>query len=185
MKIYAIREDVSKYQQLISTDTTLWETGMLFFECKKKNDWPCPVFYIDTPLDEKPNFYNIGPGVLAFDEHTLKLMDYIFEKAGEILPITTECGQKLWALNVLECANCIDTKNSKWLWDEKTNQAADILKYAFHEDRLGESSIFKVPETHRGEILTFTGVLDKDEEFFHVYHYNNLKGLIFDELWSS
>jgi hypothetical protein len=59
-----------------------------------------------------------------------------------------------------------------------------IDKYEFHADRL-DYSLFKIPQTMHGEILTVEGIGSPDEEFKPLVEKYGLKGLRFEELWSS
>lgn len=62
----------------------------------------------------------------------------------------------------------------------------NIEKYAFHPSRLGEASLFKIPETGRAEILTlFRGEPDAQENFITAYKESGLTGLKFEELGST
>jgi len=106
----------------------------------------------------------------------------LLEMAGQILPINVD-GKKLYALNVLECINCLDQENSKFDYYEDGTKGR-ILRYAFHH-RLTASSIFKIPETSRGEILTYSGVKDAEDEFYSLYKQLKFTGLRFEELYSK
>ncbi len=48
-----------------------------------------------------------------------------------------------------------------------------------------ESSLFKIPETDKGEVLCLEGFLDPAEEFKAVVEASGWTGLVFDLLWES
>jgi hypothetical protein len=88
-------------------------------------------------------------------------------------------------MNVLECANCLDERSTQWKFDKETRVPIRILKYEFRSDRFPESTFFKIPETAAGEILTVTGLKDTEDEFKPRVENLELKGLLFERLWSG
>lgn len=184
MKVYRVKTDVRNYQWImpdISEDNLL---DFIMFDCEAKNEnWTDINWYIDNPKLKKGNFYHIHGGSFAFDQQVYDSELFtLFEMAGQILPINVE-GQKLYVLNVLECINSLDQENSKFNYYDNGTRGR-ILNYTFH-NRLTESSIFKIPETSRGEILTYTGIKDSEDEFYSLYKQLNFTGLIFEELYSK
>jgi hypothetical protein len=81
--------------------------------------------------------------------------------------------------------NCLDHDKTEWEYGETTGKPIRIVRYAFHEDRMPESSIFKIPETGRSEILCYEGARDPEDEFKPFVERNGITGLKFTELWSS
>jgi hypothetical protein len=184
MKIYRIVSDVDNFQWIMpKREGDLFEK--LSFDCvSKRNDWQPIDMYVFNPKKKKGNFYSLGGlGILVFDEKVLDAMLTIFEMAGEILPVKIE-NVSLYTLNVLECVNAINEKESKWDY-YNNGMRGRILKYMFYEKRLTESSIFKIPETSKGDVLTYSGLKDEDDEFYSLYLKHGFKGLIFDEIYDS
>jgi hypothetical protein len=137
--------------------------------------------YVFNPKKKKGNFFSLGGiGALVFDQKAHDIMLTVFDMAGEILPINVS-GENLYILNVLECVNMLDEKNTVWDYYPDGGRGR-ILKYSFFKNRLSESSLFKIPQTSKAEILTYSGVKDCEDEFYSLYHNNNLTGLIFEEL---
>jgi len=158
--------------------------GALSFDCvSKEKKWQPIDMYILNPKKEKGDFYSLGGiGTLIFDEKTLDIMLTVFEMAGEILPVKLE-SQTLYALNILECTNALDEKNTKWDLYENGDRGR-ILNYSFHKNRFPESSLFKIPETSKTEIFTFSGMKDSADEFYSLYIQHDLKGLIFEDIYN-
>ena len=100
--------------------------------------------------------------------------------AGELLPLPYQ-GQEYTLLNVTECINCLDEEHTEWVYHLGTK--IQIAKYVFHPDRFSESTIFKIPQTRRGEILTVEGLKDPEDEFKYVVEKEGLKGIEFEMLW--
>jgi hypothetical protein len=157
----------------------------LSFNCKSKSQgWQPSDMYIFNPKKEKGNFYSLGGiGALAFDETVLDIMQTVFEMAGEILPIKID-NEIVYILNVLECVNALDETNVKWQIYPNGSRGR-ILSYSFYNNRLTESSVFKIPETSKGDILAYSGVNDPEDEFYSLYMKHNLKGLLFEEIYEK
>ena len=193
MKIYRIRVDVEKYRWILWTDDPVpaWQ---MFFQCEPKPQWTTPIrCYVDDLRQESGNFYQFASDALTFDDTALEGMRDIFEMAGEILPIELEeeyvqgayrPGGRLYALNVLECVNALDKEKSEWYLGS-AGQKISLRKYAFHRNRMPESSLFKVPEDNYSSVLTYVGLKDPEDEFIGRYQALGLTGLIFEELWSD
>jgi hypothetical protein len=98
--------------------------------------------------------------------------------AGQLFPLPHN-GTTYQLLNVTECINCLDTKKSKFYEDGAPQ------KYVFHPNRFSESSIFKIPETAKGEVLLVEGARDPEEEFRALVEKHKLQGVLFEELWSD
>jgi len=108
-----------------------------------------------------------------------------FEMAGELLPFF-HAGEEFTLLNVITCEHLLDLTRTKWRTDRAGGRVS-IEKPVFIEDRLSTvtSSIFKVPETSTGSVLTLVRDSDPAKEFKAFVEANTLTGLIFEEIWSS
>ncbi len=104
--------------------------------------------------------------------------------AGQLLPLPYK-GQTYTILNVLECVDALDQDRTQWIYGETTGAKIKIEQYHFYSNRLGESVLFKIPETSRAEVLLVEGLRDAEEEFRFIVAQNNLKGLIFEEVWND
>jgi hypothetical protein len=188
MKIYRVKSDANNIQVTLPVDNEKeYEIGQRIFQCESKLEkWILPKYYIFNPKIKEKNFYTtMLSGILVFDGHALEICRTIFEMCGEILPIELENGKRLYMLNVLDCVSGLNYETSEWdYYDDGTK--GRILKYGFHPNRVKvESSIFKIPETCKVDIFTYSGVKDKEDEFYGLYKENNLTGLIFEELYSD
>jgi hypothetical protein len=167
-------------------DSEIYDTDTLLFDCQKKaSGWEIPSFFVFDPKSEKGNFYFLKPGVLVFDSVAYDQLAMFFEMAGEILPLEVEeCGT-LFALNVRDCVNALDKEKTVWRTAGEGGPKLWIETFVFHPDRFTSSSIFKIPETSKVDILTYTGFGDDEDEFKPAYEASGLMGLVFEELWSS
>ena len=89
----------------------------------------------------------------------------------------------LFLLNVTECINALDSEASSWSTSPTTGRRLRLTTYIFRPDLLPESSLFKIPETSRGELLTHSGLEDPADEFVSRYERAGLTGLEFDEVF--
>ncbi len=184
MRIYKIKEDTNNYQWVMPKNKDdIFEN--LSFEChSKESKWQPLEMFVFNPQKKQGNFYTLGGiGALVFDEQALDAMLTIFEMAGEILPINVE-GASLYILNVLDCVNCLDKDKSIWDYYEDGSRGR-ILSYSFYKDRMTEGSIFKIPETCKTEVLIYSDIKNKEEEFIPLYEKHKLTGLIFEEIYSG
>jgi len=185
MKIFRLRVNVEEYRWIhpVGGDS-VWKTGLLDFMGDKKENWKPLQCYVGNLKQKTGNFYEFASGSLVFDKAVYEGMGDILEMGGEILPLEMEEGGQLYLLNVLECINALDKGKSEWKRTPE-GQKMYLTKYAFHSNRILESSLFKIPEGNYSSVLTYSGVKDTADEFKGRYEQLGLTGLIFEELWSD
>lgn len=183
MKIYRVRPDVNNYQYLMLEDDNLVTTEMLSFDGTSKGDkWVAPAVYILKPKLQKGNFPDLwSTATIVVDEVALEQLRGLLERSGELLPLPYK-DNMYHVLNVTECISVLDEKHTQWRYEKGS---LPITQYAFHARRLTEAPLFKIPETCNYEILTCEGLNDPEHEFKGRVEKLGLKGLIFEELWSS
>ncbi|HWK05710.1 MAG TPA: hypothetical protein VNS58_18850 [Puia sp.] len=185
MKIYEIKPELDKIQNILPVDEN--DYALLDFAGQPKlSGWEPINFYIFNPLRKKANFFILASnsGALVMDELAMYELSSYFGLAGELLPIILEDGTKLYILNVVEVANSLNKEKTEFdYYDDGTR--GRILKPIFHDNRFPESSIFKIPETVKTTVLTYSGVKDPNDEFITAYKQSGLTGLIFNELYSN
>jgi len=57
--------------------------------------------------------------------------------------------------------------------------------FTIRERRRATSTIFKIPQTCRAEILVTEGMKDPEDEFKYVVEKSKFGGLLFEKLWDS
>jgi hypothetical protein len=182
MIIYRVRPDL-KYQYFLLEDDSLLLSEMLNFDGTPTADkWVAPAVYILEPKLKIGHFPSLfSKAALVVDEVALESLRGLLEMSGELLPLPHE--DKLYhVVNVTGCFNVLDARHTKWRY-EKGRPPID--KYVFHRKRLTQTPLFKIPETCRSELLTCEGIDDPEHEFKGRVEQLGLKGLIFEELWSS
>lgn len=182
MKIYEIQTDIAKCQIIQRDD----HYELHDFGCKTMTkEWLSNDWYIFNPLDNKTHFYDTPGSTIIFDEFIRQSdLGTLLEMAGEILPIIID-RERFYFLNTLECINALDNKRTEYNYYEDGSRSTVINKYYFHENRLGGSPIFKIPETAKYQMLCFEGLSDPWDEFKGRYEELNLEGLEFIEIYDS
>jgi hypothetical protein len=185
MKIYRLRHDANNYQSLSPDDPTIWETNRLEFDCSPKaKDWISPPVHSSAPALPEGDFWTLGPGSLVVRPQATEKVRTHLELAGELLPVAYKM-RNFTLLNVTECVDALDPSTTEWIIGEESGKKIMIERYGFFQSRVPESTLFKIPETCRGEILVVEGIKDPEDEFKHVVESTGMKGLFFELLWSD
>ena len=154
-------------------------------DCQKKfSGWKPLDVYAHNPKLKRGNFAHLCSGAFVIDAQATDKLRAVLKMAGELLPIEYE-DTGLSLFNALECVNCLDGQETKWVLGKTTGTRIRIVEYHFRSDRLSESSIFKIPETAKAEILCIEGMKDPEDEFKAQVEAAGFTGLLFDELWSG
>lgn len=186
MEIYQVKTNLD-YQWVLPQIEESKLLNLITFDCYPKvESWPNIDWYIYNPKRKKGNFFEIGhSGALVFDETVFNSDLYsLIEMAGEVLTIKLEDNTNLYVLNVLKCINSLNQKKTKWQLYEDGSKAR-ILDYSFHTNRFSESSLFKIPETSKIEILTYSGIKGDEDEFKSLYEYLGFTGLEFKQIYTD
>jgi hypothetical protein len=159
------------------------------YSAARKNTWKfngLPIegkfekleLYVRQPTLKRPDIWELAT-TLAFEDSAAAKVQLCLDQAGQQFKLPFE-NRKLIVLNVTYVINCLDKKQS----DFDPDLPHMIDKYVFHGDRL-DYSLFKIPETMHAEIFTVEGLASPDDEFKPLVEKYGLKGLRFEEVWSS
>lgn len=193
LTIYRIEPDFA-YWRLLPSDPNLYKIGDCFALKEMGPTWPKPSFYIKDPVRQKQgDFVSAVGGGLTFRSSVLHTpVGGILGSSGELLEATLEeTGEQLLILNPMVCYNCFDRSKAEFRTTPDGTVFVQIFKYAFHRDRIGLNTLFKIPETFRIDIYTSVehdGEPDEDcpaDNFYAHYHASGLTGLRFEKIWTS
>jgi hypothetical protein len=185
MKVFRIRLNSNVFQSFLPVDPGVWKTDLLKMDCQPKlPSWTPPAVYVQNPKLKKGSFSHLCSGAFVADLSVSEALRTVLEAAGELLPLPHQ-GTLFHLMNVLECVNCLDEHNTKWVLGKTTNAKIRISEYHFYPNRFSESTLFKIPETAMGEVLTVSGLKDPEDEFKSIVEHEGLEGIIFEELWSD
>lgn len=187
MKIYNIEADSDKYQTILPVlDSNEIYEILDFKGLPKEETWAPIEFYIDNPLAKQSDFYSlINSAAFACNKKAIYKLGRFWDLSAELLPIFLEDRTELFIVNIIDCINALNPKDTEYAYYEDGTRSNRILKYAFHKNRFHESSIFKIPETANTQILTYAGLKSPEDEFFSAYNESGLTGLIFSPLFES
>jgi len=146
-------------------------------------NWQPPFVYLLDSHCEAGDFLHYDPGALVASSEIMGEIRGFFERAGELLPLWFD-GDECILLNVTVCVDALDHPKTEWLVGDDGGNV-EIKRFAFDHDRLAESSIFKIPETCRGSVLTWERDGAPEREFKAFVEQHGLTGLLFEELWDS
>lgn len=185
MKIYEVKCAVNDFQSFYTEDRSTWSMDTLQFDATPKATiWVPPAVYVGAPKQRRGNSVDLCAGAFAVDTVARAELLDLFEMSGELLPLPHQT-EVFYVLNVTECPNVLDDDNTIWEYGKTTGAKIRIVKYAFHEHRMTEAPLFKIPETCRGTIYTFEGLKDPGDEFKPRVEEHGLTGLTFNEVWDS
>ena len=70
-------------------------------------------------------------------------------------------------LNITECVDCLDNERTTWNTVKRGDKDVPVCirSYAFRQERLSESPLFKIPEECVGSIFLTEGLMEPEEEF--------------------
>jgi len=162
---------------------TVWE-----FDGKPfSKPWKKQKLYIENPRLPRPDFFTFGIGKFVCNERARELVAEPLEMCGEFLPVEIEREEgKYWLYHVTHCLNVVDDKKSKWRYLGPGHSSRIIDRPAFIGERLGEESLFKIPEDNGGTIYCLERTGDPDDgEFKALVGQHHLIGLEFELIWKG
>lgn len=185
MRVYRVRGAVNGYQSLGAHDNAVWQTQPLWLDgTPLAGDWIPPSVHSNEPRLKVPDIWTlVGCAGFVFPPAIVERLATVLGTAGELLPLRYQ-RETLFLLNTLQDINCLDHHRTSWTV-EALGVRASPTTYAFHPHRIPGSTLFKIPETDRAEVLCVEGIRDRHDEFKATVEDAGWKGLIFDLLWDS
>jgi len=180
-EVFRVTADTALFQALSPVDPTVWSSDRLVFDARPKREWRTLETYLLNPQLREGHFLYLCPGALVLDEHAYACMADLLERAGELLPVSLNTGRSLFLLNVTICVDAVDVEKSEWTLSATTGKRLELKRYTMLPERLPESTLFKVVQTVRGDVLTLTDGSAADS-FIQRYRSANLSGLSFQRV---
>ncbi len=181
MRVFRIQNDLDHYQYFLLENSE--DRAKLDFDCTPRKDtWRPPEVYILYPKLKASDFFQFdSSGLITSPRATAALRRHL-ERAGELLPLPY-AGTIYTVLNVLECIDVLDESRCEFYYTPSGTRSG-IKKYAFHRKRFTETTLFKIPQTYRSEILVVEGMFSIGD-FRDAVRENGLRGLFFTEIWND
>ncbi len=184
MKVYRVKSDVNHYRWLIPEETGEELLILNTFDCcSRKRSWRPPYVSALDPALRMGDFLYYHPSVLLSSPNKFHMIRPFFVAAGELLPLWFE-GDPYTLLNITECIHALDESKTEWL-RAPDGSKVEIRQYSFNPNMFTDSSLFKIPETCKGTVLTWEKDGNPENEFKAFVEVNGLTGLLFDKLWDS
>lgn len=181
--IYRVLPDVNEFQHFLLNRKKTPMMPLSWFDGTRIGEkWVPPHVYSPHPLMTAGDFWGLDArsNTFAVAPRAEDVIRTFLDQSAELLPFVHESLQ-FNIVNVTYVVNCLDRENSTY-WG---NLPSSISKYEFHEERIDEFSLFKIPETRITEILTVEGRGGPETEFKPTVEMHGLKGLKFVKLWSD
>ncbi len=162
--VYRVQCDVNRYRYVLPEDTQAI-SGLGYG--LPVTGWDTPQGYIYEPLLPSSDFTDFGliSSWFATTAAVVARLSPMLEVAGQLLPLAVEdVDEPLQLLNVTETVNALNGKESD-IFRGPSGAVIRVKQYVFHRSRLPESSVFKIPETARSEVLCSSGRKDSHDEF--------------------
>ncbi|EDM29747.1 hypothetical protein LNTAR_18393 [Lentisphaera araneosa HTCC2155] len=190
VKIFKVKHDFTSYSLLPEKNNTFFNLKIGKGESLSEQWNPDWRFYVRNVIDrDKGSFYYISPSILTFDKILLKGgLEVVLRNHGEFLEsILEDTESEIIIYNPLKMYDCLDFDNTTFETDEVggdiTNIAVDI--HAFDLEKIGDSSIFKLPGRYVHPTYVVTGLHDEEKDFYLQYKKLDLTGLDFELVWSN
>lgn len=184
MKIYNVATDITNYKWLLPEVDESQILELNTFDCTPRFHRWVPPKVIEYDEERKGgDFAYYHPAVLLAAPNAAMKVRHFFERAGELLPLWFD-GDQYTLLNVTECVNALNDEKTDWL-RAPDGSKVEIRRHSFNPSKLSDSSLFKIPETCRGSVLTWEKDASPESEFKAFVEVNGLTGLLFDLLWDS
>ena len=184
MNIYRLRIDVNKFQSFFLEQEDALSLDELSFNGNYRlESWSDPGVYVMHPKLKKGNFLGFGDasGTFIVDAKASDVLADLLEMSGELLPFTCQ-GEPFHVVNVTEVVNVLDDERTQWVYEKGSGP---VESYVFHENRLTETPLFKIPLGNSIDVFTVEGMKDPDDEFKGRVEQSGLLGLTFEKVWSS
>lgn len=179
MNIWKLGFEVDLYDNLIARPEMGVNEFQSFDGRSKKNQWTSKVLTRMEPeknllLSNAPGFFSHIP---VFDKKAVDILNKYLKHTAEILPVYSKDGE-FYIINIINVLDCIDYKKSKYRMFPNSDRIMIFQSYAFIEERLRGTDIFKIKdEPRRSAFVT--------DNFKNCVLENELSGFKFQLVWSG
>jgi hypothetical protein len=174
MTIYLLRPKSNIYHSLVPLNEEDWEVFDSFVGDPLAEHWT-PVRVVFEDGEAAGDFPSLLRHVPVFSDRALKVLLPLIKTSVEILPLDLVGEtEKLYAVNVLNLLDALDYEKSK-ITRFPSGGVMFIDEYAFREDVISDSDIFKIAEAPLKSVLV-------SERFKALTEKNGLLGLAFKKV---
>ena len=151
-----------------------------------QGEWKPIQLYIADPANPRPDIFGF-PGGFVCDEAVFRLLGEPLEMSTEVLSVSVEGeAKRFYACHITNSYNAVDKEKSLWRPPGYKNGRKMLITPAFIPEKLGDQSLFKIPDDcyTREYCLERSGDAE-DGEFKALVDSHNLTGLEFKLVWSD
>lgn len=179
MNIWKLGFEVDLYDNLIARPEMGVDEFQSFDGRSKKNQWTSKVLTRMEPeknllLSNVPGFF---PHIPVFDKKAVDILNKYLKHTAEILPVYSKDGE-FYIINIINVLDCIDYKKSKYRMFPNSDRIMIFQSYAFIEERLRGTDIFKIKDEPRKSAFV-------TDNFKNCVLENELSGFKFQLVWSG
>jgi hypothetical protein len=182
MRVFRIGQDCNRYRCFFELDPDSHVLDSASIGVSLADVWVPPPVYLEFPKLKVGDFLQMSDSYIVASRKATNLLLSLFQMAGELLPLPYE-DEIYTVLNVTEVVDCLDPE--KTIWADTGPFKMEFETMVFVPERLSKSPIFKIPERDTDDIFVTEGLLDPHNEFREIVRRERLKGLNFEEVWSS
>ena len=183
MRIFRIRPDVTAFGYLgIAPGEVVDSDDLVFYGQRRSFSWR-PLHVVHRPKGSpRGDFFRIGHGSLVLNKRAFDLLKDVLERSGEFLSLHLQ-GEEVYLFNCLNVTDCLDHQETKWFQVQGRN--VHVKKHVFQTQKLPLVNVFKIPQTARDRIYVVDGRHPSAVELPSIVQKNELKGLVFEEVWND
>ena len=189
IKVYKIKPDYKYYSLLPNEGNMFYKLNLSKGETVKEFWEGTWSFYVRDLINcKRGDFFNLCSSSITSTVNVMRNFKSILDCHGEYLEsILDDTDEKLITFNPLEIYDCLDLKNTVFktrdFRGKTSNIAVDI--HSFDLQKIGDSSIFKLPGRYVHPTYVVTGLHGTEKDFYLQYKKLGLTGLDFELVWSN
>ena len=128
---------------------------------------------INKPIGD---VFSITVSSFCLNSRAYEILKSYLDKHCQIFEIQSQ-GEKMYVVNVTDIIDCLDCEKSEIEYFKSSGRIKRVLKYAFRQEKIQNTMIFKLPGTGFVNSIPFV-----TEDFKNIVEENNIKGFKFEEL---
>jgi len=182
MNVYILNADMNRYQILVAVQEDAWDEFEQFDGTPLDKPWTpveMEVFRDYNFNQNRPSsdFPALASHIPIFSNRAVKALEDILNENGELLPLNCAEGDYS-AFNVTCMIDALDIEHSDLEFFKSSGRIMNVIKYEFLNDRLANSSIFKLPQLPLMRVFVTDKFVERVQE-------TKLTGFNFKLVWSD
>jgi hypothetical protein len=179
MNVYFLRAASHRHPGLLITHGDWSEFYDRFNGLPMKRPWTDVTVGWDPDIRRKPkgDFPYLFSHIPVFTPTAIRALGDLLANNGELFPILI-AGEEYSLYNVTRVIDALDESRSEIIRFENSSRVLEIEVHCFFPDRIGATTIFKIPQVVTSDVFVTDVFVDRVRSA-------RLKGFEFTLLWSS